>query len=524
MNAAPSANRQIARAAGTVMLAFVFGQVIGLARSILVAGRFGASAELDSFLAANRVSETLFLLVAGGALGSAFIPKFTEFLVRGEKEKAWNLASAVGNLVVLVLVGLAVLTGIFAPQVVRYVLAPGFSSEPAQLALTVHLLRIQLAASVLFGLGGLVVGILNSHQIFLIPALTPAMYQIGIIFGVLVLSPGMGIDGLAWGVVLGATLYLGLQVPALLKRGGFYRLTLGWGNSAVAEVIRLMGPRLLGVAVVQLNFWVNIWLASQMTAGSVTALSYGFALMLMAQAAIAQSIATAAMPTLAAQFALGKIEELRASLAASLRGVLLLSLPAAAGLILLREPVVTLLYRRGQFDSHAVQMVAWALLWYAVGLVGHAVLEILARAFYALHDTRTPVRVGAGAMTLNVIFSFAFSRLFQNLGLLPHGGLALANSLATALEAGTLFVLMRRRLQGIHEKRVAAGFGQALLATVVLSAGLLVGLRLTSGRSVYVIALGGMAWGGLLYLLTCLLLRVPELTSLSAAVRRRLGR
>jgi putative peptidoglycan lipid II flippase len=516
------ANRQIARAAGTVMLAFVFSQVIGLARSILVAGRFGASAELDAFLAANRVSETLFLLVAGGALGSAFIPKFTEFLVKQEREKAWNLASAVGNSVLLVLSGLAMLTGVFAPQVVRYVLAPGFSADPAQLALTVHLLRIQLVASVLFGLGGLVVGILNSHQVFLIPALTPAMYQSGIIFGVLVLSPKMGIYGLAWGVVLGAGLYLGLQIPDLLKRGGFYRLTLGWGNPAVAEVVRLMGPRLLGVAVVQLNFWVNIWLASRMAAGSVTALSYGFALMLMAQAAIAQSIATAAMPTLAAQFALGQMGELRASLASSLRGVLLLSLPAAAGLILLREPIVALLYQRGQFDSRAVQMVAWALLWYALGLVGHAVLEVLARAFYALHDTLTPVLVGVAAMTLNVFFSFLFSTLFQNLGLLPHGGLALANSLATALEAAALFMLMRRRLQGIEGKRLAAGFGQALIATAVLSVGVLAWLARTNGQPAYFTALGGMALGGLLYFLTCILLRVPELTFLYLAICKRL--
>ncbi len=524
MSQAPSASRQIARAAGTVMLAFVFSQGIGLVRSILVAGRFGASAELDAFLAANRVSETLFLLVAGGALGSAFIPKFTEFLVRQEREKAWNLASAVANLVLLVLSGLAVLTGVFAPQVVRYVLAPGFSADPAQLTLTVHLLRIQLAASILFGLGGLVVGILNSHQVFLIPALTPAMYQIGIIFGVLVLSPRMGIYSLAWGVVLGAGLYLGLQIPSLLRRDGFYRLTLGWGNAAVAEVVRLMGPRLLGVAVVQLNFWVNIWLASRMAAGSVTALSYGFALMLMAQAAIAQSIATAAMPTLSAQFALGQMAELRASLAASLRGVLLLSFPAAAGLILLREPVVALLYQRGQFDDRAVQMVAWALLWYAAGLVGHAVLEVLARAFYALHDTRTPVQVGAVAMTLNVGFSFAFSKLFQNAGLLPHGGLALANSLATALEAAALFVLMRRRLQGIEEKRLVSGFGQSLAATGVLSAGLLVWLGWTNGQPAYLIALGGVAWGGVLYFLACLLFRVPELTSLRAVIRDRIGR
>ncbi len=177
-----SANRQIARAAGTVMLAIVFGQLVGLARGIIVANVFGASLELDSFYAANRVSETLFLLVAGGALGSAFIPTFTGLLTKGDKDSAWRLASALANAVTLTLSLLAALIAIFAPQVVRYALAPGFSANPEIFALTVELLRIQLISAVLFGLGGLIVGVLNAHQVFLVPALTPAMYQLGIIF------------------------------------------------------------------------------------------------------------------------------------------------------------------------------------------------------------------------------------------------------------------------------------------------------------------------------------------------------
>ena len=276
---------------------------------------------------------------------------------------------------------LAVLLAIFAPQVVRYALAPGFSADPGLFALTVSLLRIQLISAVLFGLGGLIVGILNAHQIFLIPALTPAMYQIGIIFGAVALAPSMGIYGLACGVVIGAALYLLIQIPSLMKQKGTYTFTLGWDNPNARQVISLMGPRLFGVAVVQLNFWVNNILASSMEEGSATSLSYGFSLMLMAQAAIAQSVAIAAMPTFSAQHALGKTDEMRASLAASLRGVILLSLPASVGLILLREPLISLLYQRGEFDAQDVQLVAWALLWYAVGLVGHSVMEVLTRAF-----------------------------------------------------------------------------------------------------------------------------------------------
>ncbi|KAF0107834.1 MAG: hypothetical protein FD146_1465 [Anaerolineaceae bacterium] len=516
-----SANRQIARAAGTVMLAFVFGQLAGLARNILVARAFGASAELDAFFAANRVSETLFNLIAGGALGSAFIPTFTAFLAKDDKRNAWKLASAVANLVVLILGALAALAAVFAPQIVRHLLAPGFSADPAQFALTVSLLRIQLVSAALFGVSGLVMGILNSHQVFLIPALAPSMYQFGMIFGVLVLAPRYGIHGLAYGVVIGAAAHLLLQVPALLRRKGTYTPTLGWKDRAVGEVLRLMGPRLLGVAVVQVNFWVNTWLASSMAEGSISAISYGFALMLMAQAVIAQSIATAAMPTFSAQYALGKLDEIRASLAAALRGVLLLSLPAAAGLMLLRAPIITLLY---DFDASDTQLVAWALLWYAAGLVGHSLLEILARTFYAMHNTKTPVLVGAAAMGLNVVFSFTFPAWFARIGWLPLGGLALANSLATAIEAAILFLLMHKRLDGIRGAQVAKGLAAAALGTAGLCAALVLWMQAERSAPAALTALGGIVIGGAAYALILLLLRITEVKSLLGFVNRRLNK
>lgn len=519
-----TATRQIARAAGTVMFAIVFGQLAGLARSILVARTFGASRELEAFLYANRVSETLFLLVAGGALGSAFIPAFTGFLARDEKDAAWRLASAIANTVTLVLSLLAVLAGIFAPQIVRYLLAPGFANDPALFSLTVSLLRIQLIASVLFGLGGLVVGILNAHQVFFIPALTPAMYQLGIIFGALVLAPRMGVYGLAWGVVLGAALYLFLQIPTLLKQKGTYIPSLGLDNPAVVKVITLMGPRLLGVAVVQLNFWVNAALASQMSEGSMVGLTYGFSLMLMAQAAIAQSVAIAAMPTFSAQHALGKVDEMRASLAASLRGVILFAVPASVGLMLLRLPLVSALFERGEFDATDTQLVAWSLLWYAAGLVGHSIMEVLTRAFYAQHDTKTPVLIGAVAMGLNVVFSFAFSGWFASIGWLPLGGLALANSLATALEAVTLFVVIRRRLNGIEGMNLLRGFGAAALAALGMALGLMAWIQLTGSLNRWVIALGGVLLGGLIYGLGVWALQIPEIKLLTQMVSNRLKR
>ncbi len=516
------------------MVAIIVGQIAGLARGILVARAFGASPELDAFLAANRVSETLFLLVAGGALGSAFIPTFTGFLATGDRGSAWTLAASLARLVTLTLSLLAALAALFAPQIVRYLLAPGFAEDPALFSLTINLLRIQLISAVLFGLGGLIVGVLNAHQIFLVPALTPAMYQLGIIFGTIFLAPKMGIHGLAWGVVLGAAAYLIVQLPSLLKLVRTQHNTqhatrprtfsLGLDNPNVRHVLLLMVPRLLGVAVVQVNFWVNTWLASQMAEGSVTGLYYGFSLMLMAQAAIAQSVAIAAMPTFSAQHALGQMDELRASLAASLRGVIFLALPASLGLILLREPLISMLYQRGEFDARDVQLVAWALLWYAAGLVGHSIMEVLTRAFYAQHDTKTPVVIGTVAMLLNVVFSIGFSQLFARIGWLPLGGLALANSLATALEAAALFIVMRKRLGGIQGAHIGRGFAQAAAGTLGMS--LALGLWTQAGGSLsrWIVALGGVMLGGLVYLLAALALRVPEIRSAIQFAARRLRR
>jgi putative peptidoglycan lipid II flippase len=523
------ANRQIARAAGTVMAAIVLGQILGLIRGVLVARAFPA-AELDAFFAANRVSETLFVLIAAGALGSAFIPTFTGMLAQGSRRAAWRLASALANLIVLVLSVLALVAAVFAPAIVRYLLAPGFSADASQFELTVQLLRLQLASVVLFGLGGLIVGVLNAHQIFFVPALAPSMYQLGLIFGVLVLGPRYGIQGLAWGVVVGAFLYLLLQLPAFVRLGRasaretgepWYTPTLGLHDKPVQEVVRLMLPRVAGIAVVQLNFWVNTWLASLMQSGSVAALQYGFSLMLMAQAAIAQSVAIAAMPTFSAQYALGRHDDLRASLTAALRGVLLLAAPASAGLILLREPIVTLLYQRGQFDEQMTALVSWALLWFAAGLVGHSMLEVMTRVYYAQRDTRTPVMVGAAAMGLNVLLSIGLSSWFARIGWMPHGGLALANSLATALEMATLLYLMHKRLGGLDLRQLGSAALHAALGVLAMCAALIPFAGVVG--SVFAATAGGVILGGVVYLLVLRILRVPELSAVISAAKRRLG-
>ena len=232
--------------------------------------------------------------------------------------------------------------------------------------------------------------------------------------------------------------------------------------------------------------------------------------MLMPQATIAQSIAIAAMPTFSALIALDKKNEMRNSLAASLRAVLLLSIPAGIGLILLRKPIIALLYQRGQFDVFSTELVAWALLWYALGLVGHSLVEILSRAFYSLHDTKTPVFIGVIAMSLNIFLSYLFSALFIKFGWMPHGGLALANTIATAVEAIGLIVIMRNRIGGLNERYILKGVLKTLAATIGMIFVLIAWLNWASLSSVLVIALGGIFIGGFVFGIIALLLRLEE--------------
>jgi len=516
-----SANRQIARASGIVMAGYVLSTAAGLLAQILISRAFGTSSALDSYFAANRVPEFLFTVISGGALASAFLPTFARFLTRGDRQAAWSLASSIINLVIVVLGLLSGVAALFAPGIVR-LLAPGFS-DPAQIRLTVSLLRVMLLSPLVFGVSGLLMATLNAHQHFIFPALAPASYRLGQILGVLLLARGMGIFGLAWGTVLGAALHLLVQIPAFLKLRPKLGLGLGLKMPAVREVGRLLAPRLLSVAVVQLNFIVNTIIASGQPEGSLAALSIAFTLMLMPQAVIAQAVGVASLPTFSAQVARGEWDALRHSVGTALRGVLYLALPASVGLILLRVPLVTLLLERGLFDARSTALVAWALLWYAAGLVFHSLLEVVVRAFFAQYDTRTPVIVTTLAMSLNIALSLLLAELFSRAGLAPHGGLALANSTATALETSVLLILLSRRMGGLGLPRLRPGLRAALLGSVLMGFVLWGWLGLAAGSPAWLQSLAGVGLGLGVYWTVTWLLGAPEARRLPGMLLRRGG-
>ncbi|MGB4595215.1 MAG: murein biosynthesis integral membrane protein MurJ [Anaerolineaceae bacterium] len=518
-----NANRQISRSALVVMGAFIFSSLLGLVRNMVLTRTFPL-ADLDSFYAANRITEFLFNLLAGGALGSAFIPLFTGLLTRERREDAWKLASGVFNVLLVVLSGIVILMWIFAPQVVRYglyVLDP--TAEVENIALTVRMLRVMLPTVLIFGVSGLVMGILNAHQKFLIPALSLAIYNIGIILGTLLLPSNMGVYRLAIGALIGAVGYLLIQIPSLVRLPkAKYESRSGWKDKAVQDVLRLMVPRLIGAGAVQLNFVANTIIALGIGNSSVSAITLGFALMLMPQAAIAQSAGIASLPTLSAQAEMGEDEAFKQTISRIMRMILLLAIPASVGLILLRQPLVAGLYQRGEFTSQDTQMVAWALLWYAVGLVGHSLVEVLTRSFFARGDTKTPVIVTTSAMVLNIILSFAFTSLFRSVGWMPHGGLALANSLATGLECVVLWVMLGKRLNGLNSQLLGDGAIKAVIGSVVMGVSVVAVVSLVgdSPRSALV---AGLLVGVLVYAVMLLLLKVPEVQTIAKALKRKLG-
>lgn len=497
------------------MVLYIASRMVGLLREVLIGAQFGTSAELDAYIAAFRIPDLLYQLIAGGALGSAFIPIFTGYLTQDDQPGAWRLASNIINIVTLVLSIAAALAAIFAPTLVAALIAPDFDA-PTQ-SLTVSLMRTMLIAPVMFGASGLLMGALNAHKHFLLPAFAPVMYNLAIIAATIFLAPSLGVAGLSIGVVVGALLHLLIQLPALARVGARYMPVLDVRDASVWNVARLMGPRALGLAIVQLNFIVNVNLGSRLGAGAISALNFAWLLMLLPQGIFAQSIATAAFPTLAEQYARNQIDAMRGTLSDTLRAIIFLSVPAMIGLIVLREPIVQLILQRGEFNAASTQAVAFTLQFYALGLVAHSMLEITARAFYALHDTRTPVIFGMLSMGLNLILSLLL------IDSLAQGGLALANSIATIIETSILFIIIRKRLGGIQGRRILATCIKSGLAAVAMSIALLLWIQ-RMPTSIIILGVGGILAGAIVYGVTSLVLRAEELSGVVGFIRRRLGR
>ncbi|WP_435547278.1 murein biosynthesis integral membrane protein MurJ [Desulfobacterium sp. N47] len=425
---------RVTKAAMLVGSATLLSRILGFARDVVIAWYFGAGLYSDAFIVAFRIPNLFRRLFAEGSLGISFIPVFAEYLIKEGKDEANNLAGSAVRLLSIILVFITVLGIIFSPLIVT-VIAPGFAGSAAKFALTVSLTRIMFPYIYLICLLGIFMGILNVLGHFAAPAFAPCILNISMITAVLFVSPLMNepVKVLAAGVLAGGVLQLLVQVPFLMKNGIYLWRKTKIFHPGIKKVGILMLPAIFGGAVYQINMFVSTLLASFLPEGSISYLYYADRLVQFPLGVFAISAATAIFPALSRQASENDMNALKETFDYSIRMVLFITFPCMIGLIVLREPVIILLFKRGEFDMQTVKLTAQALLCYSIGLWAFASVKITVPVFYALKDTKTPVITALISFIANIALSFLLMKP------LKHGGLALANSLASILNIILLF-------------------------------------------------------------------------------------
>ncbi|MBE0466190.1 MAG: murein biosynthesis integral membrane protein MurJ [Candidatus Desulforudis sp.] len=499
----------------------LLSRFFGLGREIVIAYQFGATFATDAYLVAFTIPSILFM-VFSQALATVVVPVFTEYKARGETREAWRVSANVVNLLLFVLAAVTVFGILIAPLLVRLI-APGFGPEAAEVA--VVLTRIMLPLLIFSGLATVFNGFLNANNIFGIPAFGGAVNNLVIIIGALTLGSLYGIQGLAYGTVLGMVASGLIQLPSLYRAGFRFRPVFDWRHPGVRKVFHLMLPITVGIAISQLYILIDRVLASFLVEGSIAALNFGTRLIQLPVSLFVLALSTAVFPTLTTWAAEGRESEVLDTLRRGLRIIVLTTLPAAVGLMVLRLPVVGLLFERGEFDERATAMTASAVLFYSVGLVGLAANILLTRGFYAFQDTRTPVKLLGVNVVLNLVLSLIL------MGPLQLGGLALASSLAALVNTMLLVRFLERRLPGLWHAADWLRFGARALAASGLMAGAVytvnVGLAglVPPGTAGLALQVGGGVIAGVtVYGAACLVLGLEEIGIVLRASGRLGGR
>jgi putative peptidoglycan lipid II flippase len=459
-------SERLARSAGLIGAATLASRILGLVRDAVQGHYFGFGLEADAFTVATRIPTLLRDLFAEGAMSAAFVPTVTRYLKQQGKEAAWRLGSEVVNGLLVVTGTLVVLGILFAAPLAR-LYAPGFADVPGKLELTIELTRINMPFLTLIAVAAAFMGLLNALRRFFIPAASPALYNVVFIISTLVFVPvftRLGINpvmSLSVGMLLGGLIQVASQWPALKREGYRHEWVLNPRDPGLREVLILMGPGMLGLAAAQINIFVNTSLATG-TAGAAAALGFAFRLMYMPVGIFGVSIATAALPDLARHAADDSHGGMRTTLSWGLRLMLMLSVPATVGLIVLAEPIVSAIYEGGRFDRDAVVMMAQALMFYAPGIVGYSIVKIAAPSFYALKDARTPVLISVFSVLTNLGLN-----LWLN-SVMGFRGLALGTAIAANANALLLLALLRRRISGVDGRRVLSSFLKIAVASAVM--------------------------------------------------------
>jgi putative peptidoglycan lipid II flippase len=442
-------------------------RVLGVVREQVLAAYFGAGNAMDAYNVAFRIPNLVRDLFAEGAMSAAFVPTFTRRLQGDGKESAWRLANTVITTLVLI-TGIVVLIAIIFATPLVTAFAGSYAEVPGKLELTVLLTRVMLPFLTLVAVAAAVMGMLNTLGKFFIPALSPAMFNVGTIVCALTLVPLMPrigwppIVAIAIGTLVGGVLQLAIQWPALHREGFQFRPVLDVNDEGLRRILVLMGPGTIGLAATQVNLFVNTLLAAGEGTGAVSWLNYAFRLMYLPIGLFGVSIATAAMPAVSRQAAEEDRGAIRRTVADSMSLMMMLNIPATIGLVALAIPIVRVIFERRAFTPDDTLATAAALQFYAVGLVGYSVVRIASPTFYALNEPRTPVKVSVVSVLVNAALSIVLVRVFG------YRGLALGTSLAALLNAAMLLVLLHRRLHGMEDRRVFVAFIKISIASLVM--------------------------------------------------------
>jgi putative peptidoglycan lipid II flippase len=521
---------KLARSAGLISLATMASRLLGVAREMVLAALFGAGSgyEMDAYNVAFRVPNLLRDLFAEGALTAAFVPTFTRALTERGREAAWRLGNLVINALVLV-TGALVGIGILFASPITHAIAPHFARTPGELELTTQLTRMMLPFLTTVAASVAMMGMLNSLRRFFIPALSPAMFNVATILCAFTLVPVMPRIGLppiaaiAVGTLLGGLGQVALQWPALRREGFRYRAIVDFRDPDLREVLRLMLPGTLGLAAVQINVFVNTYLATSQERGAVSWLTYAFRLMYLPIGLFGVAIATAALPEIARRATADDKSGMRETVSGALRMMLMLNVPATIGLMALARPIVALLLERGRFTPYDTASTAAALMFYAPGLVGYSAVKIVSPSFYSLRDSRTPVMVSVLSVAVNLLLNLTLVRW------MGYRGLALGTALAALFNAGTLLLMLQRRMGGLDGRRLTVAFLKILAASLAMGLAAKLGAegltRVAPGAGTAVkgirvgaaIAIGMLVLGG-----AARVLRIAEFDEAFGRVLRRL--
>ena len=463
---------QVARSAAVVALLLAADKLLGVVREAVVSRAFGASAQLDAYIAAFEIPEGLNVIVTGAALTTALIPLLSGIVARSDRESVWRLFSSVVNWVLAIVGGFSIIAALFARSIILTV-APGFADDPAQVLLATQLMRLVLIQTLLFSASTTVTSVIEAHRSFLLPALSPLFYTLGRIVGVVVLAPRMGIFGLAWGGLAGAVLHLAIKLPWLAYHRA--RWTPVLFHPDLGKLLKLMGPRMLGMGVTYISFVLPTTFGSLLPDGAIASYDYAWKLMQLPEVVIGTAIGVVVFPTLAGIAEKGDREALRRTFSWALRLILTLCIPAAVGLLVLGRPLTALVLQGGKFDAAATERVYFALQIFALGLVTHSLLEVVARLFYAQRDMWTPLWAALAGLTVNVGIGWLL------LPKLAHGAIALSNSLGAGTQVVILSLVARRRLQGIDGRALGRVSLRAAVASAVMGGAVLGFNALMSG-------------------------------------------